>query len=352
VATKKSKHSKLGVALVGCGDFSEQHIQGCQRSRHVRLVKVMDVNPRAAERFKEKYQVPATTAYDEVLRDPAVDIVIIAVPHYLHKPLTIQAARAGKHVLCEKPIATTAADAREMIETCRRRKVKLCIGFGGRRWGTVGRARELLRQGVIGDLMLISIPTCGYKHESYWHEGYTHVVTTDWRASKVKSGGGFFIMNISHTLDMLRYLTGMEYTSAQGTVATMRTDVEVEDLGCAIWRMTNGALVNAFGGTMLPGKRDERALVSLYGTAGRMELGWPLRVFTTKKTRGFNHMDWTEITPEHKKRHGWTPLIEQFALAIINNTEPPITGHDGLKTLQAVLGVYESSRTGRTVRLP
>lgn len=339
------------MVLVGCGDYSERHVQGCRWADNTELVRVMDVNLAAARRFEKSYGIPATDSYEELLADRSVDAVILAVPHYLHAPLTIQAARAGKHVYCEKPMATTLADAREMIRVCRQCGVKLGIGFGARSRPSAEELKKLLARKLIGEISLIRISECGIKPDTYWEQGYTRVVKTDWRASKRRSGGGFFMMNAIHTIDLIRYITGLEFVAAQAQVATLHTGVEVEDIGGAVLRMSNGAFATIVGGTFFPGSEGLEEPTRLFGTHGQLVISHPLQLYTTRQAGDFRKDSWTHFSFGRRGQYRRRPLIQRFAEAIIRKKEPPITGQDGLKALAVVLAIYESSKTGKRVRI-
>ncbi|HKC74473.1 MAG TPA: Gfo/Idh/MocA family oxidoreductase [Chloroflexota bacterium] len=127
--------------------------------------------------------------------------VYIAVPHDLHAPLTIQAAQAGKHVLCEKPIAATLADADRMIAACERADVFLSVAFDAQIMPAMQKVRDLIATGAIGEVIGTRIVALIDKHASYWSSGWTGRVTAAWRISKEKAGGGVLIMKCMHDVN-------------------------------------------------------------------------------------------------------------------------------------------------------
>src|SRR5207248_5485086 len=118
---------RLRIGMIGCGEIAAATAKGIRESEHAAIAAVMDTNAAMAEDLGRRYDVPWTADAAELLAHADVDAVYIAVPHYLHAPLTVQAAQAGKHVLCEKPIATTLADADRMIAACAEAGVFLSI---------------------------------------------------------------------------------------------------------------------------------------------------------------------------------------------------------------------------------
>src|SRR3954447_20898647 len=144
---------RLRIGLIGCGEIAAATAKGIQEAEHATIAAVMDTNEAPAEDLGRTYDVPWTTDAAELLAHSDVDAVYIAVPHYLHAPLTIQAAQAGKHVLCEKPIATTLADADHMIAACAEAGVFLSIAFDAQLTPAMQRLRDLIVAGAIGEVI-------------------------------------------------------------------------------------------------------------------------------------------------------------------------------------------------------
>ncbi len=152
----------LSVGLIGCGQISGAHCSGFEKASNIELVVVTDTDETAAKELGEKYDVPYTTSLDEVLSRDDIDIISIATPHYLHAPMAIAAAEAGKHVMVEKPMCTTMEDADRIIAACEDNGVKMTMWFVSRYSGTAHKTKELLRQGVIGRIMYVKITDMGY----------------------------------------------------------------------------------------------------------------------------------------------------------------------------------------------
>src|SRR5947209_6197870 len=155
--------------------------------------------------------------------------VYIAVPHDLHAPLTVQAAQAGKHVLCEKPISTTLADADRMIAACAEAGVAFSIAFDAQITPAYQRLHDLIARGAIGEVIGTRIVALIDKPASYWSSGWSGRIATDWRVSKEKAGGGVMVMNSIHDINTVRYVTGLEAQRVYAESATFATPVEVED---------------------------------------------------------------------------------------------------------------------------
>src|SRR5579875_930730 len=172
------------IGMIGCGEIAAAMAKGIQAAEHAAIAAVMDVNEGMARDLGTTYGVPWSCDAAELLAREDVDAVYIAVPHYLHAPLTVQAAQAGKHVLCEKPIATTLADADRMIAACAEAGVFLSIAFDAQITPAYQRLHALVMEGAIGDVIGTRIVALIDKPASYWSSGWSGRIATDWRTSR------------------------------------------------------------------------------------------------------------------------------------------------------------------------
>jgi len=339
----------LSVGMVGCGQISVAHFSGFEKASNIKLAMVMDVDEVAAKEAGEKNGVPYTTSLDEMLARDDIDIISVAVPHYLHAPITIKAAEAGKHVMVEKPICTTMEDADDMIQACADNGVKLTMWFVSRYSDTARKTKELLRQGIIGRIMYVKISDMGYKEANYWERGVGgRGRLSDWRRYVKTAGGGILIMNTVHNIDCLRYMLGYEATSVFARKGTFNSASEVEDLISVSIGYDNGAIGYIESSSWSVGRSTDPSRI--FGTEGQITLR-PLKVYLNRKIDDYPEKKWFEPEVE-KGREGRAALAEDFVNAILTNTDPPITGEDGKRTLEIILSAYESSRTEMPVDLP
>lgn len=338
----------LRLAMIGCGDISQQYLKAAKAVDCAEVVVVMDVAEEHARLLGSEYDVEFTTDYETVLARDDVDAVMISTPHYLHKPLTIQAAKAGKHVLCDKPISTNVADAREMIDECKRAGVALSVNFLKRHMSNSRKAKELFDTGIIGEVIYILVDERGFKPESYWTDGWSGRVKTDWRRSRQKAGGGILIMNAIHTIDVLRYITGLEPIWISALTDTVSSDVEVEDTVAAVMKLDNGAMMTVLSTSSLVGPGNRKT--TIHGKFGQIELSDPIKVFTTRTDTEFAAEEWAEVQAPNDEL-AYAPYLKATCRAILDGKEVPISGTEGLKTLAVVTGVYESSKTGKPITL-
>ncbi len=342
---------KLRFGFVGCGEIAAATADAMQEVDNASITVVMDTNPDLAADLGERVGATATTNLEEVLNSPLVDAVYIATPHHLHAPMVIQAALAGKHIMVEKPLATSVADGLQMIETCRRAGVKLSVCYVTRYYPACQEAHRLVRSGAIGDIISFSIREVFAKQAGYWEGGYTGRAKTDWRKFWQTSGGGVLNINISHNLDRMRFITGLEAARVYAEYATFATSVEVEDLIAVILRMTNGAIGSIHAASCVPGGSSVVGSAphgdQIYGTQGAIVYSYSDRVWlaTSRGAEMANRAEWREVEIKDPGVDARTHYIEEFVEAITAGKTAPISGEDGLAIVKIVQAAYESGRT-------
>lgn len=341
---------RLGIGFIGCGEIAVETARGVAASQYARIVAVSDVNEQIARDLGERHGVPSTTSTDALLANPDVDAVYIAVPHDLHAPLAVQALQAGKHVLVEKPIATTLADADAMIAAAGQAGRTLSVAFHAQVYPSLQQVRALIAQGAIGKVTGTRIVCRGHKPASYWSGGYSGRVRTDWRVSKLKSGGGILIMNAVHDLNTMRYLTGLEVVRVYAEYGTFSTPIEVEDLIAMTYRYENGAIGMLEAGSAIVGKDPLGDTNRIYGEAGQIILSEPVRIYPGIDVDGLRAGTWQEL-PTYAEDDRLL-IIEGFAQAVLARQLPPVTAQDGRAVLEVILAAYQSGQEHRAVGLP
>jgi UDP-N-acetyl-2-amino-2-deoxyglucuronate dehydrogenase len=341
----------LGIGLIGCGDIAPTHAKALAQAADARLAACMDVVEPSAKSLAEEYGVPYTTTVEDLLARPEVEAVTLATPAYTHADLTEAAAKAGKAVLCEKPLASDLPDADRMIAACEKAGVALATCFPLRYLGAAEWIRQLTRAAALGDVISVRMRVFGEKKDSYWTGGFSGRTQTEWRKSKALSGGGIIITNLIHHIDLARALTGLDVKSAFAEAGVFATRVEVEDLAAACLRYENDAIGVVEGASCAWGGSDERQMNLLY-TKGQVRFslwGGNAEVFLMEGADGLPAREWVKREFEDATH---ARLYDEFAAAVRAGEAPPITGEDGRKALEVVLGIYRSAETGRPVSLP
>ncbi len=346
----------LKIGIVGCGEIAMENLTAIQQSGNSKVVIAMDTQINLAESLARKAHAVPTDAFEEVLIHKDVEAIFICTPHYLHAQLGIRAAKKGKHVILEKPIATKIKDARDLISICHKNKVKLAVAYIMRYENNVQQAKKLVRAGIIGNIIGIEVHWIADKPETYWSGGFTGRAHTDWRESKRCSGGGILLMNCSHLFDYIEFITGLNPIRYYSQYGTFLTDVEVEDYFFGVLRYNNGAIGSVLASSKMVGGRypgEERG-VRLYGAYGQIVIGDPhsLFVYTTRHDKDIPPDRWNEIPNEKNESKKGLPkannsprtlFVREAAQAILEDREPPISGEIAFRSLKTCVKLYESS---------
>jgi predicted dehydrogenase len=351
---------KLGYGLIGLGEIAYKSTGKIfQQTEHSRMVTGVDPVGDVAQSYEKEYGIPCGTDLDAVLNHPEVDAVIVSTPHFLHAPLGIQAAEAGKHVIVEKPMATTMEDADALLAACKKNGVLCSAKEGGVRYHSATiKARELVQQGAIGEVMAVQIQGASNKPVSYWTGGYSNRVHTTWRMSKQQSGGGILIMNYIYDIHRMLFIADLDVKRVFSEMDTFRTDAEVEDFITVTLRFSNGALGTIVASSCVPGARavDIRGTAlsgnRIYGTAGQIVFDkGELLVYTEKDMEGLTKGDWTSLTFD-ANIYPFLDYIDHFSLSALEGRPAEIPGEEGRRTLEVLVAAYRSGEEHRAIELP
>lgn len=331
----------VGLGVVGCGWAAGEIVRATRRLPALRIVAACDADPARARAYAEQAHARLAAGIDDLLADPKVSTVYVGLPHYLLASTVELALMAGKHVLAEKPLALEAAEARRLGKLAQSRALKLAVFFELRRAGTVSAARRILDDGEIGEPRLVRLRTIIDKRADYWGAPGA----PNWRASREQAGGGVLLMNTIHQLDTLRYITGLDYVSAQGEIATFRAPADVEDAGSATLRLSNGGLVSIVASAHSPGANHEET-VEIDGTLGRLDLPDPFGIAPLRLYRSETQV-WNEIAIDRPDSHRL--MLESFVDAVMNDRPVPAAAEDAAAAVAAVTAIYRSAAERRAI---
>lgn len=331
----------VGLGVIGCGWAASEIARVSPGLPQLRIVAAMDADAARASAFGAGTGATVHGSIEALLADPGVTACYIGLPHALLAPTVEKALHAGKHVLCEKPLALDAAEARRLGALADAVALKLCAFYELRRAGTVELARRLLAEGAIGEPRLIRIRTVIDKKLSYWGQPGA----LNWRASRAMAGGGVLMMNSVHQLDTLRYISGLEVTQVSGDVDTLAAPGEVEDSVSATLRLSNGALVSLTAAAHSPGASSEET-IEIDGTLGRLDLPDP---FGEGPVRLYRSGAWESIEVTRPDSHA--QMLADFLAAVIDGRAVPAGAGDAAAALEVVNSIYRSAAEGRTISL-
>jgi UDP-N-acetyl-2-amino-2-deoxyglucuronate dehydrogenase len=337
----------LGFAIAGSGMVAGVHATALQEIPEAKLLGVWSHTPSKTHKFADQYHIHGYQSYEELLRNPDIQVVILCLPSGYHGEYGEMAAISGKHVVVEKPIDISLAGARNLIEVCRKNDVKLSVIFQHRFTPAAQKIRHAIDQGVLGKLILGDAYVKWYRSPEYYR-------SSPWRGTKSIDGGGALMMQAIHTIDLLQWLMGgIKYVT--GFIKTSVHKIETEDLGVAAVEYLSGAVGVIEGATAIQPGFKER--MEIHGERGSIILeGGNIKEW---KVEGCNELDYID---ERKIIYGSTssPAIshvnhkaqlKEIISAIQENREPLVNGEEGLKSIQIVLGIYESSEKKQQVEL-
>jgi len=343
---------QVGFGVLGCGVASRWHIQGMEESPIARLVAVCDEVEEKARALAEKHGVKYYTDYKEFLNDPDVEVVSICTPSSLHPEQAILAARAGKHVLTEKPMAITLKDAERMIEECHKQGVKLGVIFQRRVIEPFRTVKKVVEAGELGRMVLGDAYIKYYRSQEYYDSG-------GWRGTWKYDGGGCLMNQGIHIIDLLCWFMGPVDTIF-GFAETLARKIEVEDTAVAAIKFENGALGVIEGATsVFPPTIPHR--IELHGDKGSIMIEgegvikWDVEGPDGSVVSKLDQIPKGEVrpitSPTDISPEGHIKLVHDMAEAVLEDREPAIPGEEGIHALQVILGIYESARTGKPVKI-
>lgn len=327
---------KLHWGMIGCGSAATvKGGLGIRSSAKSELVAVADTAEAAARRYAAEYHVPRWyTRGQELIDDPVVEAVYVAVPNRFHCEYTIAAARAGKHVLCEKPFGTSLEENRQMIEACKQAGVMLAVSYYRRFYPNVQKAREIISSGSIGRVTLAGIHAVS---------GSVLDEPRRWLIERDVAGGGAFQRSGSHRIDVLVYLLG-PVSGVHALSERMLEGYDVEDASVAILRFESGAQGWLVFHTTVGGAQTD--WIEICGTRGRLLLD-PLGSGTIRVETADGKEELKGDIPEAVS----LPIIDDFVCALAEGRPPMCSGEEALKTNQVIYAGYRSAELGQMVAI-
>jgi UDP-N-acetyl-2-amino-2-deoxyglucuronate dehydrogenase len=345
----------IGFGIVGAGMISRFHAKALADVRGAKLVACADTAPGRAQAFGLENACRGYVSLEEMLADPAVNVVTIATPSGAHMDPAVAAAKAGKHVLVEKPLEVTLKKCDRIIEACDKAGVKLGTIFPSRFHESSKLMKQAVEGGRFGRLTLGDAYVKWYRTQQYYDSGA-------WRGTWALDGGGALMNQAIHTVDLLTWLMGPVVEVQANTATLAHERIEVEDVAVATLRFENGALgileatTAAFPGYL---KRIE-----LHGSAGSAVLEeedlkhWDFaqktrsdatiqRQMSTRKSTGGGAAD-----PSAIGHHGHAMLFQDFVDAIRKDRAPAVDGREGRRSVEIILAIYKAAQTGKKVVLP
>jgi len=335
------------VALLGCGRISQTHFDAIRDVDDLELAAVCDTIEERAREAGARNDVPWFTSYAKMLADVPCEAVAVCTPSGLHPPHGIQAARAGKHVICEKPMAITLSAADELVHACDEQGVHLFVVKQNRLNPAVQLVKRALDKGRFGRLYLANTTVRWTRPQVYYDQA-------PWRGTW-EFDGGAFMNQASHYVDLIQWLAG-PVESVIAKTATLARRIETEDTGIAVLRFRSGAL-GVIEVTMLTYPKNLEGSLTLLGEKGTVRIGGTA-VNRVEHWAFADRDDDDDLVaqaatnPASVYGFGHAGYYRNVLAVLRGEAAPETDGRAGRKSLELILGIYESARTGRDVPLP
>ena len=326
--------------LVGTGAIANKRVgPALVDAQNSQLVAVCDVVESAARDLASRLRVPTVcSSLDEILASPDLDAVYLATPVFLHAPQAIDALRAGKHVLVEKPMALSVAEGEEMVRVAREMGRTLATAYYRRFFPKVERARELIAEGALGQVTMV---------ESVFHTWYDPAARApgNWRTRKGQAGGGVLWDMGSHRFDLLVGLFGMP-TQVWAACDTQIHGYEVEDTASVYLKMGNGAQCMSAWQWNSRTWVDHLAIIGSQGKIVMEPVDSPNLTLYAGKDRAQVRFDETIPLPDNVH----LPMVQDFVDAVLGGRDPVEAGEEGLKTNRILAAIDQSAASGCVVQ--
>jgi perosamine synthetase len=323
------KTDKVRIGIVGCGQISYLHLDAYKKNQNVELVAFADLDVNRAKAFTRKLNARAYSSHQEMLKNEKLDGVSICTIPATHKKITIDFLNAGVNVLCEKPLAVSVAEAREMIAQAKEKDLVLLPAFKFRFFEEVSEAKRLIKNGGFGNILNFRLMFGGYAD-----------MAGTWFANKKLSGGGVIIDNGSHAIDLVQYLLGAIKSVSAQTKNSQNLDVEdTARLNISLASGTTGTIDLSWS-TPVP----SLTYLEIYGENGTLLL--------SPGSLTYKFKDWSEWKVENRQldpNPGFLRQIDHFVEAVEGRKDLIVGAQDGLEAQKVIEAAYESIKLSEAI---
>ncbi len=324
---------KFRVGMIGSGRIAQTYLQNWGEIEEAELVAVCDVEPELVSAATEAYKCGGYGDYKEMLDKESLDGVVVCTPPSTHKDIVLDAIGRGLHVLCEKPIATSTDDIREMLKTAREHDRRLMMASKFRYVEDVAAARSLIKSGILGQPVRLENTFANFLD-----------VRQRWNSKKDVAGGGVLIDNGTHSVDISRFLLG-PITEVMAYHGPKMQDIEVEDTSHLSFRVGSGTTGTIDLSWSI--HKELSSYVDIFGTEGMMSLGWK-----GSRYRQNHSNEWVEFGGGYQKNAAFQSQLHNFIATCRGTEAPRITDEDALASVLVIEAAYRSTAEGSWQKVP
>ncbi|QEG01621.1 Putative 4,5-dihydroxyphthalate dehydrogenase [Stieleria maiorica] len=344
----------IGIGIVGCGMIANFHARAIADAEGAHLVGAYSRRKQECDAFAEKHGGRGFGSLEEMLADPEIQAVSICTPSGLHLDSAVAAAKAGKHVIVEKPLEITTERCDQIIKACDEAGVRLSVAFQSRFHQSSLLMKEAVDSGRFGKVTMGDAYVKWYRSQEYYDSG-------EWRGTWKLDGGGALMNQAIHSVDLLLWLMGPVKQLSAMTSTLTHERIEVEDVAVATLQFESGALgvieatTTAYPGALkrieISGNEGSAILeeedIKAWEFANETETDAKVRAEMVGKTdTGGGASDPSAISHD-----GHTKIIEETVRAINEGRPTTINGHEGRRSVEVICAIYESAKTGKIVKL-
>ena len=335
----------INVGVVGCGKIAQvRHLPEYNANPLANIAGIYDLDKSRAEENAKKYHTKVYPTYDAMLKDSMIDAVSICTANVSHCEMSVKAMEAGKHVLCEKPMAVTYEECKLMEETARITKRFLMIGYNQRLTKTHVEARKLIEDGEIGKILTIK-NSFGHAGPENWAVDKKDVWFFDRKTAAI---GAMADLGI-HKTDLIQFLAGKKVKNVSSLLSTLDkfdqdgNPIAVDDNAVCIYELEGGALGTMSASWTYYGDEDNSTI--LYGTDGCLKIYCDPRysIIVEKKNGQKVLYDIDKMQTNHIQNNSG---VDSWINSLVNNREPEISGKEALNSMKVVFAAIESSKSG------
>lgn len=344
---KINMDKKIRIAVVGCGRISKNHFGSIEQlSNEYELVAICDNNYEVLEAHRKQYQVPAYASFDELLKNEELDLVTLCTPSGIHASQAIKAAKAGVHVITEKPMATKWEDGLAMVRACDEAGVRLFVVKQNRRNSTLQLLKRAATEKRFGKIHMVHMNV-------FWTRPQEYYDRAAWSGTWDMDGGAF-MNQATHYVDLLHWLIG-PVEKVHSMLSTHR-DIEVEDTGVVNLKWRNGAL-GSMAVTMCTYPKNLEGSITILGEKGTVRIGGvavnDIQEWSFAEPKDYDK----EISAANYQTtsvygFGHPPYFQNVADVLRGVAEPETDGREGLKSLELLISIYRSARDHKEIGLP
>ncbi|MGX1265151.1 putative dehydrogenase [Rossellomorea marisflavi] len=338
---------RLKIGVIGCGSIAKhRHIPEYMASEHAEIVAVCDVVKDRAEEMADQIGAKAYTDYKDLLKDESIEAVSVCTPNALHAPISIAALKAGKHVLCEKPMATSTEEAQAMIDAANEAGRKLMIGHNQRFVPSHQKAKEIISKGEAGKIYSF--------RTAFGHggpEGWSVDGKDSWFFKKEEAFIGAMGDLGVHKTDLMRYILGEEFVEVGAFVETSsKENADVDDTAVCVLKTESGT-IGTLAASWSYQKEDNSTVI--YGEKAVLRLEEdPVNSLVVHFSTGeVVKYELGGIQTNDDGGQSASGVIDRFVTSVVEDVPAAVPGEEAMKSLQVVLGALESSKTKQIIRL-